>query len=98
MGTARVAFYGAIAMGFLSGSFATAIAQNHGFSPRSPGREVRHDAWNNDRAPRPPAIWRGHGGKRWTNHYHTCRKTYGDRYDHRSDMVRQGRNGHRCKL
>jgi len=74
------------------------LAQKHVLRPASSGTQARHAHWNSDGAPRPPSMWRGHGGTMWAIHYHSCRKRYGVRYDHRTDMVHQGRNKERCTL
>lgn len=68
------------------------------FSPTAPGKQVRYYGWNSDGAPRPPAMWRGHGGTMWADHYHACRKRYGAHYSHRTDMVRDGRSLRPCAL
>lgn len=75
-----------------------ASAQDRPFHPSGPGREARYDGWESDGAPRPPRMWRGHGGTMWTDHYRACRKAYGSRYDYRTDTVRRGGSRRRCAL
>ena len=86
-------------MSLLLGAIAApVVARDSSFSPTAPGKQVRYDGWNSDGAPRPPAMWRGHGGTTWADHYLACRHHYGARYDYRTDMVPHGRSRRRCAL
>lgn len=65
--------------------------------PMQPGTEPRPASWNNDGAPSPPAMWRGHGGDTWPDHYKACKRRYAS-YDHRTDTYRRNGRRVRCVL
>lgn len=67
------------------------------FMPMRAGTENRPASWNSDGVPRPPAMWRGHGGDMWPNHYKACSQRYPS-YDRRTDTYRQNRRRVRCAL
>ena len=89
---------GTIAVSLMALLAGTVAAQAQQFRPIKAGTQVRYDGWNGDGAPRPPGMWRGHGGTMWADHYRACRQRYGARYENRSDMVGHGRSARRCAL
>lgn len=83
--------------GLFAAEAAVAQAPAKPFLPMRAGVEARPDGWNGDGVPRPPAMWRGHGGDRWPVHYKACRQRYPG-YDPRTDTYRRGSERVRCEL
>ena len=98
MRTMRIITAASLSVVLFATTLSPAAAQDRAFHPTAAGREARHDGRNSDGAPRPPGMWRGHGGTMWPVHYQACRKAYGSRYDYRTDIVRRGSNHRRCSL
>ena len=59
------------------------------------GTEARYDGWNSDGAPKPPAMWRGHGGSMWADHYRACMKNHPG-YSYRNDAYMEHGRKVRC--
>ena len=83
--------------GLLFAGAAAGQGPDRPFMPMHAGAETRPDGWDSDSAPRPPAVWRGHGGDRWPAHYRACRQQYPS-YDRRTDTYRRGNRRVRCAL